>query len=218
MIRTCAVVVAVAAFALAGPSFAGSNGTGPLTRSASPATDGGGGPSSPVFPARGARGGDTADEQFVTGEVVMTTPSEVVVHTAQGMQKFELGPQAEGSYVPVEGDTVRIGYVPEAGSARVTTVQQAANAAPAPATVIAEQTTPTVGMPGEETDTGSAPQTPPSTAAGTADTGMQSEATAQQPRRHSARLPNTASERPLLLLIGVLSLAAAAVVRLAIRA
>ncbi len=229
MFRTFAVVVAIAALAVAGPSLAAQK--APEQQQASGVADSGGG-SGPAAPlVSSGTQPVSGDVQYVTGVVVMTTPTEIVLHTDKGMERFALSPQMQNSYVPVEGDTVTLGVVPGAtGSVRVTTIQRAAAATTAPATSTNDNGTTSTGTGSQEAmttgdsqqppaatkpDTSPAQAEPVSATAGESTTAAPATAQVQQ---HAARLPKTASNRPLILLIGVLALAGAGVMRFAARA
>ncbi len=216
MIRTFALAVAIAALAVAGPSWAGVRGPDQQQASSASSPAGGGGP----LLTQGAQTGVTGDEQFVTGKVVMTTPTEIVLHTDQGMQRFALSTEMQNNgYMPAEGDTVTLGYVTAAGTSRVNKITRAAEettAAPAASDQTQTASTSPAGD-SQQTPPENKPDVSPAPAA-MATSANEPEARSDDAGKHAAQLPKTASNRPLILLIGVLALAAAAVVRFAARA
>lgn len=218
MVRS--LVVAVAAAALAASSAARAADSQVNTE---PRGSAEGGLPAAVVTAPGAAG----DEQFVTGVVMMTTPSEITIHTDQGMQRFALGPQMQDAALPAQGETVTLGYVPAGGTARVETIRQASAQAPPedaqPATSTGESAQASAGEQpsapmGDQQQEPQQPPTETSAAPATSST-MGNDAAMQQSRtaQHAARLPKTASDRPLIMLVGLLALAAAGVLRLAVR-
>ncbi len=69
------------------------------------------------------------DTQAVTGEVVLSTPSELVLHTSSGMQRFSITPETQMLVPAAEGDTVTVLYKPAVGAGNATVVKTtAANA------------------------------------------------------------------------------------------
>jgi len=217
MVRTFAVAVSVrvaaAAIVMASASWAAEVQSNSGARSQS----GGGGPIATVVTPV-AKPEVAGNEAFVTGEVVMTTPSEIVIHTDKGMERFTVGPEMANAYVPVEGDTVTLGYVPAAGTVRRTTIKPAPTAS---TPVVPSVTEPTAPAGGEPT---MAPATAPAQQAGPVSSpqpsGAGANAAPRPPESHprAERLPKTASDRPLILLLGVAALMAAGALRIAARA
>jgi hypothetical protein len=74
-----------------------------------------------VIPAKG-------DE--MNGTVMISTPDELVVHTAKGLQTFEVTPQTQMVAGPTEGEDVTIVFKPARGSVSGTAVGSAAESAP----------------------------------------------------------------------------------------
>ncbi len=216
MNRTFVAVLAAAAMLAAATSFAVS--THADLQSADPVAlpvSGGAGVATTVSPGQ-AQATLTGDEQQVTGEVVMVTPSEITLHTSSGMKRFEVTPQTQETLSPVEGETVTLYYVPGEGSARASVINEAS-------------ATPT----GASQDVQAAPATPAEAPAAVSTVQpegptMAAEATTPEPPSSSAgaadatprvtRLPRTASATPLIGLAGLLALTGAAVLRLAVRA
>ena len=60
-----------------------------------------------VVPAKGAA---------VSGIVVISTPAELVVHTAKGLQTFKITPKTEMTAGPFEGEDVTVVFQPAHGS------------------------------------------------------------------------------------------------------
>ena len=213
MSRTFFAVVAAAALATALPSFALDN--GPEYQSASGprvAAAGGGVALAVLEPA--AQPAPLPNERFASGRVVMTTPSEVVLHTAQGMRDFAISQQTDETVVPVEGQWVTVGYVPQTGVVQVAEAQPAA-ATDRTATRVAEAAVPPATespAPHAMSDTEPAESTPAVAAAPAVVPAVAREA------HRRTRLPKTASDRPLVLVAGLLAVAAAGTIRLALRA
>lgn len=216
MIRGLVAVVGAAALTVAVPSFAQRARMDRQDAGSSSAGATGGGPSEAPAPWSSQQG-PAPKEVFVTGEVVMTTPSEVVLHTSTGMQKFALTPQLDEEFVPVEGETVTVGYVPAPGSVKATTVRKAAAANTAPKQVLEAIAPPSVQVPTQDTMTAGAPDGGSTTAEPSSST----PAEASEPsggQHHRTELPKTASHRPLILLVGLSALAAAGILRRALLA
>ncbi len=157
------------------------------------------------------------NEKFVTGQVVLSTPSEVALHTATGMREFAISSGTEETLAPVEGEAVTVGYVPEKGTVAIGTAQ-AATTGQAP-TRMAEATAPAAASPDQsamntaepaESNAAEAAEPAESTPAAP----VASPAVAKDSHRR-ARLPKTASDQPLILLTGLLAVAAAGTLRLA---
>ncbi len=213
MSRTFVAAVIAAASVTAVGSFAANYGPENQTTGTSRVSAAGGGVALTVLePA--AQPAPLAGERFATGRVVLTTPSEVVLHTAKGMRDFAVSPQTEETAVPVEGERVTVGYVPEAGSVQFAAVEPAPAASEAPARVAEVMPAPAAGS--QEQDAMSAGTHADSTPATTTAPAV-STAVAKDTHRMT-RLPKTASDRPLILLAGVLAVAAAGTLRVALRA
>ncbi len=152
------------------------------------------------------------NEKFATGEAVMVTPDEVVLHTANGMRKFAVSAQTDETTVPTQGERVTVGYVPEHGTVQILAARSTATDR-APMRV-AEVTAPAMRRPAQKTMSTAkpvdpAPATPVAPAA--------APAVATNTHRVT-RLPKTASDRPLILFAGLLAVAAAGTLHLALRA
>ncbi|MFI5167001.1 MAG: hypothetical protein ACHQQS_10300 [Thermoanaerobaculales bacterium] len=162
------------------------------------------------------------DETVVTGKVVMITPSEVVVATDTGLQRFAVTSDTDLSPTVVEGATVTLYYKSAPGTAQASVVQSASTATtpsePIPAEAQSSGTAssePSAGVASAAQETNSAQETRPVEA-----TATDANSTAEQSTAPSTlkRLPKTASELPLIGLVGLLALAGAAVLRFAFRA
>ena len=212
MNRTFFAVVFTAVLVAALPSFALEYGPESQTAGQSRAAASGGGVALTVVgPA--APLATVPNEEFATGQVVMTTPSEVVLHTAKGMREFAVSPQTDEALVPVEGATVAVGYVPEHGTVQIIASRSVATNQ-APMRVAEATTAPAVEPPTQNAMNTAEPAEPtPATVAAPA----ASPAAAKVSHRIT-RLPKTASDRPLILLAGLLAVAAAGTLRLALRA
>ncbi len=230
MFRTVAVAVVAVALCFAGAALAGP--VAPLDREAGPNPDatGAGGQALTNIPASQMPAA-SGNEVFVTGKVVMATPAEIVIHTAGGMQRFTLGPETKSAYIPAEGDVVTIGYVPTEGAPTATTVTRAAAPAANPERPEVVATGPSAGTAGPETPAenppaqASVPAAPPTSSESTqgstppsSNETSQAESGSRPGPPHLATLPKTASDRPLILLIGLSALLAAGAIRLASRA
>lgn len=213
MNRTFVAVVFTAVLVAALPSFAIEHGPEYQSASGPQAAAAGGGVALAVLePA--AQTASLPNEQFATGRVVMTTPSEVVLHTAQGMRGFALSEQTDETVVPVEGQWVTVGYVPQAGVVQVAAAQPAVATDQTP-TRVAEAAVPPAtesSAPNAMGDTEPARTTPAVAAAPAVVPAMARDA------HRRTRLPKTASDRPLILLAGLLAVAAAGTVRIALHA
>ena len=143
----------------------------------------------------------------------MTTPSEVVLHTAQGMRDFAISQQTDETVVPVEGQWVTVGY-PQAGAVQVAEAQPAAATDRTPTRVTEAAVPPATESPAPHamTDTAPAESTPAVAAAPAVVPAMAGDA------HRRTRLPKTASDRPLVLVAGLLAVAAAGTIRLALHA
>lgn len=216
MNRTFIVVVTAAVLATALPSYARDH--GPQTQTASQVmagASGGGG----IALAVGATApvATVPNEKFVTGQVVLSTPSEIALHTATGMREFAISSGTEEALAPVEGETVTVGYVPEKGTVVIGTAEAATTGqaptrmaeAAAPAAASPDQNAMTTAEPAESTpaDVAEPAESTPATPAA-------SPAVANDTHRR-ARLPKTASDQPLILLAGLLAVAGAGTLRLA---
>lgn len=160
------------------------------------------------------------NERFVTGQVVLSTPSEVALHTATRLREFAISSGTDETLAPVEGETVTVGYVPEKGTVVIGTAQTATTSQ-GPVRV-AEATAPAIERPVQNAMNAAGPaESTPSAAAEPAEstpaTPAASPAAAKVVHRMT-RLPKTASDRPLILLAGLLAVAAAGTLRLALRA
>ncbi len=194
-----------------------------------PATSAGG-----VVPA-GEMNTVPADAQSVTGEVVMATPSEITLRTSSGLQRFKLTPQTEQSSGYAEGEWVTVYYTPEQGTVKITTadatVQQ--QASPQPETTAstasgddpAQATQPSMNDSDQAGDQASSQAPPqPTEPAETQATSPSNEpaaaaapATTTSATTQTKKLPKTASDLPLLGLIGVLATAGGLTLRFALR-
>jgi hypothetical protein len=68
------------------------------------------------LPAVVARGVILPKGEAVSGEVVMSTPAELVIHTTKGLQTFEITPQTQMLVGASEGEDVTITFRPAGGS------------------------------------------------------------------------------------------------------
>lgn len=215
MNRTFVAVLLAAGLLAAAPSLASDTRTD--LRGAEPATSsvsGGGGVGTLVTPEQ-AQAAVTGDEQQVTGEVVMVTPSEITLHTASGMKRFELTRETQETLAPVEGETVTLYYVPAPGTARASVIHEA-SAAPTGASNGVQQAAETSAAPalGMNTDH---PEEAAIAAEATTPQPVSAPASMPETPTRVKRLPKTASETPLIGLAGLLALSGAAVLRLAVR-
>lgn len=213
MNRTSIAVATVAVLATALPSFAADHSpeyqvaSGPQTV----ASSGG----AAVSIATTAQLKTLPGEQFVTGDVVLVTPDEVVLHTAKGMQKFAVTGQTDETSTPYQGERITVGYIPERGAVQVLASRpQATNQN---STRVAEATMP----PANENKAGNTwgaakpAKAEPAPAPMPAVQPAVAKSASAHPR---ARLPKTASERPLILVIGLFAVAGAGTLRLALHA
>ncbi|HQT94960.1 MAG: hypothetical protein B7Z61_10615 [Acidobacteria bacterium 37-71-11] len=209
MNRTFVAVVVAAALATALPSFAIDH--DPETQSASQPraiASSGGGVAVAVF-GTGTQPATVQHEKFATGQVVMTTPDEVVLHTAKGIRDFALAQNTNEAAVPFQGERVTVGYVPERGTVQMASVQPAmATTQPAPA--VAAEARPAPPKQAWHAASAAAPAQPAPAAAEPAATPVEAKAA-----RPMARLPKTASDQPLVLVVGLLAVSAAGTLRLA---
>jgi hypothetical protein len=211
MRRTFFAVVTAVVLVTAVPAFAVDHSPNYQTAGQAVANATSGGAVLAVF-GSAAQPATVPNEMFATGEVVMVTPGEVVLHTAKGMQKFAISQQTDESTVPVEGQMVTVGYVPERGAVQILASQPMSAQAP---TRVADATTaPAAEPPSQNTMTAAEPDEPTAAAAS-----APAVAPAMMTGTHRmTRLPKTASNRPLILVAGLLAVAAAGTLRLALRA
>ena len=207
MNRTLVAVVAAAALAAALPSFAIDHDpevqTANQPRTA--ATSGGG--VAVAFSQGEGQPATVPHEQFATGRVVMTTPSEVVVHTAKGMREFAVTQQTDETTLPFHGERVTVGYVPKRGTVQVAAAGPLTKPRPVPRVVVAQA----APAPAQAWHAESAAEAAKPAAAAA----VEPAAVPAKPAHPAARLPKTASNRPLLLLSGLLGVVAAGSLRLA---
>jgi len=124
--RTPFVVLSVAALLLAAPSFAAPGEQHSQQDSTLPVAAAGGGPAPAALPT----GEIPPDTQAVTGQVVMSTPSELVLHTSSGMQRFSFSADTQMLVPAAEGDTVTVFYKPAAGAGNAAVVKTTAEMTP----------------------------------------------------------------------------------------
>ncbi len=82
-----------------------------------------------ALPAAMPQGTVPTNEKAVSGEVVMWTPNQLILHTAKGVERFQITPQTAMLAGAAEGDRVTVFYTgalahtggTAGGSARVTT-------------------------------------------------------------------------------------------------
>jgi hypothetical protein len=209
MSRTLVAVVAAAALAAALPSFAIEH--DPEVQAASQprtAPTSGGGVAVAFFQAEG-QPATVPHEQFATGRVVMTTPSEVALHTKQGIREFAIASSTDETTRPYQGERVTVGYVPAKGSVQVAAATPMTAPRPVKRAVVAQAAPAQAPAQAWHAENATEPAKP-----ATATTAEPAAVTAK-PARPAARLPKTASDRPLLLLSGLLGLVAAGSLRLA---
>jgi hypothetical protein len=118
MSRTLIAVVSTVALVFAVPSFA-ARGSRALAPSSAPAM---GAAPQPISP----QGALPAYAMAVTGEVVFSTPDELVVHTPTGIQRFVVTPDTQLAAGAAQGAVVTVRHTTEAGHARATVVTQQA--------------------------------------------------------------------------------------------
>jgi hypothetical protein len=223
MNRTLIAVFAVAAVLLTAPSFAARDNQVQQQSASSIPTDVGGLAPAPIVPAQGAV---PANEMSVTGQVMLSTPDELVLHTASGMQRFVVTPDTQMLAGAAEGDTVTVFYTTETNPAKATVVKTSANASegnvhttkmaagPAagePPTVTAMNATsePTTDQPAAANDEQNTMNQPEKPATNSQRMGTKAGIT------RTTRLPKTASDLPLIGVTGLLALAGAVLVRAA---
>ncbi len=207
MNRTLVAVVAAAAFAAALPSFAIDH--DPEVQTANQprtAPTSGGGVAVAFFQGEG-QPATVPHEQFATGRVVMTTPSEVALHTKQGIREFAIASSTDETTRPYQGERVTVGYVPVKGSVQVAAATPMTATRPVKREVVA-QAAPAPAQ-AWHADSPAEPAKPAAAAA------AEPAAVPAKPAHPAARLPKTASNRPLLLLAGLLGVVAAGSLRLA---
>ncbi len=215
MSRTFIAVVTAAVLVTAVPSFAVEHAPENQAASQTMAGASGGGGMALAVGAT-ALTPTVPNERFVTGQVVLSTPSEVALHTATGMREFAISSGTDERLVPVEGETVTVGYVPEKGTVVIGEARPMTNQAPAR---VAEATAPAINSPDQNAmNTAEPTESTPAAAAEPAEstpaTPAASPAVAKNTHRR-ARLPKTASDQPLILLTGLLAVAGAGTLRLA---
>ena len=207
MNRTLVAVLAAAALVAALPSFAIEH--DPEVQTANQprtAPTSGGGVAVAFFQAEG-QPATVPHEQFATGRVVMTTPSEVALHTKQGIREFAIASSTDETTRPYQGERVTVGYVPAKGSVQVAAATPMTAIQPVKREVVAQ------AAPAPEkawhAESAATPAKPAAAAA------AEPAAVPATPAHPVARLPKTASDRPLLLLSGLLGVVAAGSLRLA---
>ncbi|HUK12111.1 MAG TPA: hypothetical protein VLW17_02325 [Thermoanaerobaculaceae bacterium] len=152
------------------------------------------------------------DETVVTGKVVMLTPVEVVVATASGLKRFAINKDTDVSPDVVEGSDVTLYAKGGEGAVQAATVQSASNEPSETNPTTAEAPT---APSSPSTDSGMEASQQP-VASTPAETGTDSASGTAQPAAPAMKtLPKTASDLPLVGLIGLLSLGGAAALRLA---
>jgi hypothetical protein len=121
MNHTLIAVLSTVVLVLAAPSFAARDEQSGQPNPASSAQSSiGGAPVSPVI----EQGRVLAGDMVATGDVMMSDPGELVIHTSSGMRRFEITPATQMYAGTAEGDVVTVFYKPEAGSARVVSVKR----------------------------------------------------------------------------------------------
>ncbi len=124
--RTPFVVLAVVALMIAIPSDAAPGAQRSQEDSAMAVAATGGGSAPAALPT----GEVPPDTQAVTGQVVMATPSELVLHTSAGIQRFSVNQDTQMLVPAAEGDTVTVFYRPAAGAGNATVVKTTAEIQP----------------------------------------------------------------------------------------
>jgi hypothetical protein len=221
MNRTLIAVLSTVAMVLAVPSFAGKQQPLQPSQAYSTETSGGGVPA----PAVVESGRVPAGEMVVNGEVMMSDPDELVVHTSSGIRRFRITRTTEMYAGAAEGDVVTVLYKPEAGSVTVVSVKRVGvskDGPVQPAKMVKPPAQTTYRRPMAMKD--SKPAVMPKTNAKPAVMKMaqaQQPAAAPEPMKNTAstpsakRLPKTASDLPLIGLVGLLGLAGAVTLRVA---
>ncbi|MGE5235983.1 MAG: hypothetical protein ACM3O7_06530 [Acidobacteriota bacterium] len=148
-------------------------------------------------------------ERQTTGTVEMKTPDEIVLGTDAGLQHFAITAETERPLDFAKGDEVDLWYLPEANGqpARVTRIAHSTKAKSATRVASTAAPAPVTAPPVE---TGQAPAPAPAPPAHHA---MTHPAAAAPPATRTGHLPKTASDLPLIGLLGLVSLAGAGVVR-----
>jgi hypothetical protein len=124
MKRTLITVLSMVALALAVPSFATPAPQMMEQGSSAPVVAVGGGPEMGLPPQAAV----PAHEMAVTGEVVMSSPEEVILHTASGIRRFEITPDTQMLAGAANGDVVTVLYQPARGFVKASVVTSAPNA------------------------------------------------------------------------------------------
>ena len=209
MNRTLVAVLAAAALVAALPSFAIEHDPEVQTANQPRTAPTSGGGVAVAFLQREGQPATVPGEQFATGRVVMTTPSEVALHTKQGIREFAIASSTDETTRPYQGERVTVGYVPAKGSVQVAAATPMKATQPVQRTVVA-QTAP--AAPAKAWHEASAAPAKPAPAAAAEPAAMPAKTAAAPPAR---RLPKTASNQPLLLVTGLLGIVAAGTLRLA---
>lgn len=156
-----------------------------------------------------------AEERHVDGTVQFQTPDEIVLSTVDGVRHFAITAETQQPIDVAQGDDVELWYLPaENGKPeRVTrmgarSAMTAQHAVKPPAETAPVQAA-ALSAPQHERARRAEPSAPPTTVAMAMPATPPSTTTATQPKR----LPKTASDLPLIGLLGIASLTTSAVLR-----
>jgi len=153
------------------------------------------------------------DETVITGKVVMITPVQVVVATDTGLKRFAITKDTDLSPGVVEGSDVTLYAKGAPGGTEASTVQAASNESSETSPTTAEAPT---APSSPSTDSGMEAQPQPIASTPAETTGTDNADGSAPPAAPAMKtLPKTASDLPLVGLIGLLSLGGAVALRVA---